>query len=379
MATEPMGNPQRLAVCLVADEQVLDCLATSIRYLLIGLIDDGITPFLIAPDGSPAEAIAPGPTSVISFRHALWPLASRARSRVVTDVRRRLAALPRDTAILTHSLGPVALALATDLAAATKGDLVLSLFAEPDANHPNVAYYADRIAQLVAPAESIGRALNAARPAAKPVEIVPLGAIASASPAAFKGPQLTPALVYAGELSAQGGAASLIRAAKRALRDHPNLLVFIIGKGPAENSLRRLAESLDAQAAITFTGPIDHWRTALEAADIFCLPQADARLRDEPIHALATGLAIIAADGSPYDGFIDGQTALLVPAEDDAAIAERIGTLLDSPDLARRLAAAAQARARTHHSVARMAAEHVRIYRQLEGRRQTYTLGRQAG
>jgi glycosyltransferase involved in cell wall biosynthesis len=133
-------------------------------------------------------------------------------------------------------------------------------------------------------------------------------------------------------------------------------------------------ESLDIQAAVTFTGRLEHWQTVLEAADIFCLPRAGATFREEPIHALAAGLAVVAADDSLYDGFIDGTTALLFPPGDEVGIADRICRLLDNPELSARLAAAAQAHARANYSVARMVADHVRLYRQLETRSRTLTL-----
>src|SRR5439155_410215 len=82
-----------------------------------------------------------------------------------------------------------------------------------------------------------------------------------------------------------------------------DLTVFMVGKGPAEAQWRRTADSLDMRAAVIFTGNIDNWRNALTGADIFCVPHAPAEIREEPLQALADGLAVVAANGSVYDCF----------------------------------------------------------------------------
>jgi len=276
--------------------------------------------------------------------------------------------------VVVHSLTPATAALAAHLAAAVEGDLIVGVWAAAEIEDASQAHCLDRAAVLFAPSAQLHRAMSASPLAAKPIEVVPLGAAASPSPAAFKAPQLSPTLVFAGNLSPDAGVDVLLRATKRVLRDHPNLLVFIIGKGPTENALRRQADALDLRAAVTFAGRLEHWRTVMAAADIFCLPAARTPHREEPLHALAAGLAIIAADGSPYDGLVDERTALLFPDGEDEQLADRIRQVLDNHELARALAAAGQAHARSQCSIARMVAEHARVYHRLGARHRTLTL-----
>ncbi|MCD4669278.1 MAG: glycosyltransferase family 4 protein, partial [Actinomycetia bacterium] len=197
------------------------------------------------------------------------------------------------------------------------------------------------------------------------VELVPVGVPAKSSPSAFSNQLRSPSLVVAGELTPDAGVETLLHAVKRVLPHHPTLAVFVIGKGPTEQSLRHLANALGIGLHVTFTGRLEHWRTAMEAADIFCLPGLCNVFREEPLHALATGLAIVASEDSPYEELANEETALLFPPGNIEKLADQLRALLDNPERARIFAATAQAQARSCHSASRMIADHVRIYNQV--------------
>jgi glycosyltransferase involved in cell wall biosynthesis len=59
----------------------------------------------------------------------------------------------------------------------------------------------------------------------------------------------------------------------------------------------------------------------------------------------------------------DGETGLLVPADDPVALADALGRVLAEPTLARQLGDAGLARARREFSVERMAKATVEVYR----------------
>jgi glycosyltransferase involved in cell wall biosynthesis len=364
----------RLVVCLLADDQVIDHLGTALRYLQIGLIDEPIDTILILPEGGRAGLFTGGPGEVITYPSPRWPLTRRAYQRLTATVQRTIGASHPDASVIVHCLTESAAQLAADLAAATQADLLINISSAADLDSPGLSACIDRAAALVVSSDRLRDAVTASFSARKPIEVIPIGATADNAPAAFSTPQLAPTLVCAGALSFDSGIGVMVRAAQRVLQTHPNLLTFIIGKGPAEVRLRNLVDSLDLRQAVTFTGRLEHWRHAIEAADIFCLPSSRTAVREEPVHALAAGLAVVAAEESLYDGLIDQQTALLFPDDDDARLAEQICTFLDNPEFARTLAATAQAHAHAHNSVARMVANHVRIYRQLESRGSTFSI-----
>jgi glycosyltransferase involved in cell wall biosynthesis len=360
-----------LILCLVADEAATERCTTSLRYLQVGLLDEAIATVLVLPEDCPAEPLVSGPTQVVRFRHASGFLGPWSRRRILGEFQRAVEFLYRDAHVVVHSLSPTTAALAAQMAAAVGGDLIVGVWAMAEIEYASLAHGLNHAAVVLAPSAHLHRAMSASPLAAKPIEVVPIGAAASPSPAAFKAPQLAPTLVYVGSLSPEAGIEVLLRAVKRVLRQHSNLLMFVIGKGPSESNLRRLADALDLRAAVTFTGRLEHWRTVMASADVFCVPSSRSPHREEPVHALAAGLAVIAAEGSPYDGLTEGRTAVLFPDGDEEQLAAKIGRLLDDREHARAIAIAGQALARSQCSIARMVAEHARVYRRLAIRHRT--------
>ncbi len=180
--------------------------------------------------------------------------------------------------------------------------------------------------------------------------------------------------MYAGSLTRDSGVAYVLRAAKRAISDHPTLMVVILGKGPAENELRQLAASLGIAPNVTFVGRLEQWRSALGAADIFCQTGGQVQFSEEPLFAMAAGLAIVAPQDSVCNGLRDQETALLFSADDHSQMADRIRRMLNDQALARSLAATAQSYVRSHNSVARMVGEHVRVYQRLSTKSSTIAM-----
>ena len=94
--------------------------------------------------------------------------------------------------------------------------------------------------------------------------------------------------------------------------------------------------------------------------------------------ALAEGLGVAAlkaaAASLPVIGFTagglveavaDGETGILVPPEDVAALGKAIAALADDPDRRQRLGAAGRKRMQNEFSIATMAGKHVELYEAL--------------
>jgi len=371
--TDP-DNVSRQTVCFVADDDVAERFPSMLRYLQIGLIDEAIDAILVAPERSRAIGLAGGPTLVIPYHNLQWPLSRWGRRVLLEEIRRQAEAMPGGAPVIVHGLSASSAALAAEITDYLGGDLVLTVTSTTETSEPSLQRPLEAVSSLIAPTRAIHRATEASAFGRKKTEFIPLGVAACSTPSAFNNPQRAPALAYAGSLSNESGAANLLRAARRVLTAHPTLLVFIIGKGPAEGNLRHLAESLGMTESVTFTGRLEQWRSALEAADIFCVLSGDDTLREEPLQALADGLACVAPAEVACDGFIDEQTALLYSGGDFEQIADLLQRLLDDHAAARKLAAAAQSQTRSHNSISRMVSEHVRIYRKLHGRSDTLAI-----
>jgi glycosyltransferase involved in cell wall biosynthesis len=93
----------------------------------------------------------------------------------------------------------------------------------------------------------------------------------------------------------------------------------------------------------------------LASFDVFAFPSLFEGLCLAVIEAQAAGVPVVATPvGGIRETVVDGETGLLVPPRDPAALAVAIRRLLDDPDLARRLADEARRRVRETYSEQRM-------------------------
>jgi len=361
----------RTVLVLIADDHAAERLPTLTRYLQIGLIDEPIRPLLVAPDESRAIALHDGPTPLLTYRTAHWPMSRWNHRALVQQVRQRVETTRHRAGVVVHGLDLHSAGLAAEIAMAVGGELVLNVNASFEVRDHHFAAAIAQAACLVAPTHAIADAIRDGALLSKPVEVIPAGVVATNAPAAFQDEDKSPSLVYAGPLVEGCGLDTLFGALKSVLARHPNPMLLVIGKGPAEQNLRHLAEKLDIYMNVTFTGRLGHWRMAMEAGDVFCLTDPTRMFREEVVYAMGAGMVIIGAEGAAFDGLVDGQTALLYPAYHELELADRILRVLESRDTARRIAAAAQCEARSNHSVSRMVSEYVHLYKRLARKHQT--------
>ncbi len=128
-----------------------------------------------------------------------------------------------------------------------------------------------------------------------------------------------------------------------------------VGGGPLSQSLRRQASGLGLDGRIDWKGPqADAVVLAeLRAADLFVLASRTARDGDRDglpnvlMEAGSQGLALLATRaGAIEELIVDGETGLLVPPRDPAAMAAALVRLARDPGLRQRLASAASSRVR---------------------------------
>ncbi len=154
-----------------------------------------------------------------------------------------------------------------------------------------------------------------------------------------------PVVVCVSRLVPRKGQDTLLRAwpAVRAAGGDPALL--LVGTGPADGGLRRLASQLGVAGSVVFAGqvPAAQLPAYYGAGDVFAMPCRTRRhgldvegLGIVYLEASATGLPVIAGDsGGAPDAVLGGETGYVVPGRDVAAVASRISQLLADPAGAR--------------------------------------------
>ncbi|WP_236242283.1 glycosyltransferase family 4 protein [Streptomyces sp. CC228A] len=153
-------------------------------------------------------------------------------------------------------------------------------------------------------------------------------------------------------LVARKGQDTLVRALPGILRAVPDAVLVIVGHGPDEERLRRLARR-HAEGHVVFAGGLDHASTApyYAAADVFAMPcrTRKAGLEAEGLgivflEAAASGLPVVAGDsGGAPDAVVDGVTGTVVDGTDVRAVAGAVSGLLGDPERAAAMGGAGRA------------------------------------
>jgi glycosyltransferase involved in cell wall biosynthesis len=158
---------------------------------------------------------------------------------------------------------------------------------------------------------------------------------------------VTPVVGTFAHLSEKKGHRELFTAMPTIVRQVPNTQFWIVGQGDLRDELQTIARRDGIGANVHFLGYRRDVPDLMHAIDVMALPSrrepcalvyVEAALSRKPIVACRSG-------GAP-ESIADGQTGLLVPVRDSAAIAEAILTLITNRDRATQMGEAGYERAR---------------------------------
>jgi len=156
----------------------------------------------------------------------------------------------------------------------------------------------------------------------------------------------TPVVGTFAHLSEKKGHFDLFAAMPAVLRQLPKTQFWIIGEGALWHELRETAEKTGVLNNVRFLGFRRDVADLMNAVDVMALPSRRPTCALVYIEAALSRKPCIACrSGGAPESIEDGQTGILVPTHDSAAIAESLLSLLTNRDRSTRMGQAAYERA----------------------------------
>jgi len=179
-----------------------------------------------------------------------------------------------------------------------------------------------------------------------------------------------------GRLAKEKGHALLLDALKILGSRRPSLIAMFAGIGPLEAELKAICKAAGLTDQVRFLGYRTDLQRLLAAADLVVLPSISEGLPLAAVEALAAARPIVATDtGGIPEVILNGQTGLLIPPYDSAALAEAMHRVLNDAALALRLGTNGRLFVEQHFDVRVQIEDTMALYRDLTSRATTRSAG----
>ncbi len=169
-----------------------------------------------------------------------------------------------------------------------------------------------------------------------------------------------------GRLNAEKDYPNFMEMARILLQKRPDLYFVIAGGGALEEALKKQAEGLGLTQRLRFMGHFQDVRQVYDMLDFYVLSSTREGLPNTVLEAMAMEVPIVATD---VDGVSEASShnedGLLVPPRDPHALAASVQTLLDNPQLAKKLTEHARAKIEREFSFATRMRHVESIYRKV--------------
>jgi glycosyltransferase involved in cell wall biosynthesis len=181
-----------------------------------------------------------------------------------------------------------------------------------------------------------------------------------------------PLVGYLANFTYQKRPVVFLEALLRVAQNEPRVVGVMAGepREPQASVVRQRCADAGFERQLHIIGFHDAPEQYLAAIDVLLAPGVEEGHGRTLVEAMCVGTPVVAArSGGTAEVIEHGQTGMLVEPDDVAGFAEATGRLLQSPDLAARLAATAKERALAGFTVGRHVDRIVSLYRQLLAQR----------
>lgn len=141
------------------------------------------------------------------------------------------------------------------------------------------------------------------------------------------------AVVYVGRLDMAKGLGELITAVAQLRERRPRMHAWIVGDGPARQQLSEVVAAHRVEDRISFVPSCstDKVATWMAASDLITLPSYREGCPNVVVEALASGRPVVATNVGGIPELMDNSSGRLIPARDEAALADALDQVLSHP------------------------------------------------
>jgi glycosyltransferase involved in cell wall biosynthesis len=176
-------------------------------------------------------------------------------------------------------------------------------------------------------------------------------------------------------LRAEKGHDTLLSAARRVVRNQPEVEFLFVGDGPLRGALEDQVHASGLARNVRFLGERSDVAALLGAADLFVLPSRSEASPNSVVEAMAAGLPVVATRVGGVPELIEsGVNGMLVPPDHPDALTAVLLDLIRRPTFALKLGRAARLQVEHRFSFERMVSAFAALYRAELARRTAHAI-----
>lgn len=153
-----------------------------------------------------------------------------------------------------------------------------------------------------------------------------------------------------------------LRAAARARQKFSNLEIILVGDGPLRRDLEREAAELGLQDGVIFLGDRRDISATLASMDVSVVPSISESLSNVMLESMAAGVPVVATAVGGNVELAGDDRALLVPPENDQALADGLEKLLADQELRSEMGRRARQFAQANFSMDHVRRQYSAVY-----------------
>ncbi len=145
-----------------------------------------------------------------------------------------------------------------------------------------------------------------------------------------------PLVGVVGRFSQEKGHRYLIEALPKIIREFPELKVMLVGEGPLQDEIQQQVEKAGLKSQVIFTGYQSNVQDFYRAIDLLVLPSLSEGMPNVALEAMLFGKPVVATRvGGVPEVVVDGETGILVDAQNSEQLAAAIIRLIKKPAMRR--------------------------------------------